>query len=89
MTEAPYCFLVCINRESSVQYFYNTKKRGVAHLWDDTDTFCNYLAILPQGEMQITTNKNNRRICTACHKSWVGWMTGTRKQPYNTHITTL
>ena len=79
-----------INSGDVVQYFYDGQKKGVAHIWDETDTFCGVLAILPlTGE--ITRNKRQRQICQMCQKRWTGWMglSEPPKQSYNASITTL
>lgn len=71
-------------------YYYDGQKKGVAHLWDETDTFCKLLTANPNTG-SVTRNKLQRRICPSCQKRWSGWMgiADQPKQPYNGAITTL
>jgi len=56
-----------------VTYYFDKKKGRIAHLWNDTDTFCGFLKANDGSGKQIQTNKLERDICHACELKWLLW----------------
>lgn len=63
-----------VNGEGRVEYFFDkNKKSKIAHLWNDSDTFCGFLKSNEGAGRQIHTNKLERDICHACEAKWLLW----------------
>jgi hypothetical protein len=56
----------------SLQYYFNPKKKQVAHLWSGEDTVCTMLSSggMSAGAKQLFDSSHGRKICLMCQNNF-------------------
>ena len=56
----------------SLQYYFNPKKKKVAHIWSGEDTVCTMLSTggMSSGAKQLFESTQGRKICLMCQNNF-------------------
>ena len=58
--------------EISLQYYFNPKKKTVAHIWKGEDTVCTMLSTggMSAGRKQLFDSTLGRKVCLMCQNNF-------------------